>query len=426
VKFKATLSFALESIKKRKLRTTLTTLGVVIGITAILAVTSLGEGFRANMVEQIEYFELDVVMVMPKGILTGSGLTFFTKENVTNIKQIENVITATPIMQKPFVKLYREDKNATSFLLAVNFTEFEQVYPGRLVSDEGNMPQPNETGKIALGYRVAHPESGQDFARAGDNITVSMNLPVPTSVPPYYELRQFNYTFTVASVLKQSGGASSLISFDDAIFTPLSVAETMFNTTRTDMIFVKVADSSYSEGVAEQIKDIFQDKVMALTPSVMIQRVGNVLNMAEVFLTSIAAIALLVAGVGIMNIMTVSVMERTREIGILKAVGAKSGNILTMFLAEAALIGLVGGLLGVPGGYALAYVLSFILTMFSSPQNINSQIPWQPNSFTITPVLSPIWVVGAIFFGIVVSILFGWYPARKASKMDPVQALRHE
>jgi len=426
VKFKTILLFSWENMKKRKLRTTLTTLSVIIGITAILAVASLGEGFRASVTEQIEYFELDVVIVTPKGMLTGGGFTYLTKENVTNMKQLDNVVMATPIMQKLFVRLYYEDKNATTFLLAVNFTEFEQVYPGRLVSDEGNLPQPNENDKIVLGYRVAHPKSGYGFAGAGDNITVSMKLPVPKSTPPYYELRSFNYTFTVASILEQSGGASTLISFDDAIFMPLSVAETMFNTTQADMAFVKVTNSEYSERVAEDIEGMFQDKVITLVPSVMVQRVGNILNIVEIFLTSVASVALLVAGVGIMNIMTVSVMERTREIGILKAVGAKSKTILAMFLAEAALIGLVGGLLGVPAGYGFAHVLSYILTTFVSAQGANPQTLMQRMSLTITPVLSPTWIVGAVAFGVVISILFGWYPARKAAKMDPIQALRNE
>ncbi len=429
MKRKTMLSMAWENMKQRKLRTSLTTLSVVIGIMAIIGLTSLGEGFRSMMTTQLEYFELDVVMVMPKGMLTGSGLSYLTKENVTNIRQIENVTIATPIMQKLFVRVYYEDKNATTFFLAVNFTEFQQIYPKRLTFDEGNLPQPNENDTIVLGYRVAHPRSGQDFAGVGDNITVSMNLPVPITVPPYYELRPFNYTFTVAGVLEQSGGASMLVSFDDAVFMPLHAAETMLNTTHVDMIFVKATDPDYSESVAEEIEEMFQDKVMTLAPSTMIQRAGNIVDTAEIFLAAIGSIALLVAGVGIMNIMTVSVMERTREIGILKAVGARNRTILTMFLAETALIGLVGALLGVPTGYGLAHVFSYALSAFRpQAQSGINPLPGQNGmtSLTITPVLSPLWVVGAVVFGITVSILFGWYAARKAAKLDPVQALRHE
>ena len=159
----------------------------------------------------------------------------------------------------------------------------------------------------------------------------------------------------------------------------------------------------------------------------MIQRAGQMLDMAEIYLTGIGSIVLLVAGVGIMNIMTVSVTERTREIGILKAVGAKNRTILIMFLAEAALMGLVGGLMGVPAGNGLARVLSYALSTIR-PQLSNGLIQGMGDgiSLTITPVLSLSWVVGAVLFGIAVSVLFGWYPARKAAKLDPVEALRYE
>jgi len=145
--------------------------------------------------------------------------------------------------------------------------------------------------------------------------------------------------------------------------------------------------------------------------------------MVQIFLTSIASIALLVAGIGIMNIMTVSVMERTREIGILKAVGAKSRTILTMFLAEAALIGIVGSLIGVPIGYGLSHVLSYALSSFISPQQ-NSV--FQVERATIVPIFSWQWAIIAVIFGIAICILFGLYPARKAAKLDPVEALRYE
>lgn len=145
--------------------------------------------------------------------------------------------------------------------------------------------------------------------------------------------------------------------------------------TLPNMIFVKVTDQSYAEAAADEIKALFENQVTTLVPSIMLQRVGNVLDVADIFLTGIGSIALLAAGVGIMNIMTVSVMERTREIGILKAIGAKNRNILTMFLAEAALIGLVGGLLGVPTGYGLAHVLSYALSAFRPQAQSGSSPP---------------------------------------------------
>jgi len=412
MKRKTVLSMAWENMKQRKLRTTLTTLGVIIGITAILAVTSLGEGFRTMVTEQIEYFELNVVMVMPIG-----RETYLTSEDAENISQMINeVVIATPVMQKMMpTGLYSGEKNATALLLGVNFTEFEIVYPERLVFDEGGLPQPIENGTIVLGYSVAHPKNGEVFARVGDEVRVEIYV---GGLPPIR-----NYNFTVAGTLKESG-AGTLISIDNMVLIPLNTAKEIYKTDY-DMMFVKLVDQEYSERVAEEIKDMLQKPVTALAPSVMVQRAGNILDMVEIFLVGIAGIALLVAGVGIMNIMTVSVMERTREIGILKAIGAKNRNILSMFLAEAALIGLTGGLLGIPTGYGLAHFLSYALSTIR-PQSSNGLIQGGGMSLTITPVLSLPWVVGALVFGIVVSLLFALYPARKAAKLDPVEALRYE
>jgi putative ABC transport system permease protein len=415
MKRKTVLSMAWENMKQRKLRTTLTTLGVLIGITAILAVTSLGEGFRTMVTEQIEYFELDVVMVMPS-MLDPQAKPYLTHEDAQNISQIDKVTVATPVMQTMTV-LYNEGKNVTTFLLAVNFTEFGMIYPERLDLEEGRLPQPNENDTIVLGYGAAHRRSDETFAKAGDNVTMMVKG----------LLGWEPYNVTIAGVLKESG-EGMLISLDDAVFMPLNVAETMLKIDHIapiNMIFVKVADSDYSEDVAEEIEDMFEDKVMTFVPGVMVQRAGNILDMVELFLAGIAGIALLVAGVGIMNIMTVSVMERTREIGILKAIGAKNRNILSMFLAEAALIGLTGGLLGIPAGYGLAHFLSYALSTIR-PQSSNGLFQGGGMALNITPVLSLSWVVGALVFGIVVSLLFALYPARKAAKLDPVEALRYE
>jgi len=405
---------AWENMKQRRLRTSLTTLGIVIGIAAIISISSLGEGFRSSITTQVTQFELDVIMVMPSG-LTGSSQTRLAQKNATSIQNnITDVRVATYVKLVPFPQVLKDgSKNATTFAaLGVNFTEFREIYSERFNFEQGDFPHSLENNPIILGHGVAH-QKGETIAGIGDNVTlvISSNPLVPLPI-----------NFTVAGILEESG-AGSLISLDTCVLVPADLTTSLLG---VDMIFVKVTNQDRAENVAENIRSMFNDQVATLVPIIMLRNVNNILNFVQVFLTSISSIALVVAGIGIMNIMTVSVMERTREIGILKAVGAKSRNILTMFLAEAALIGLIGGLFGVPAGYGLAHVLSHTLTTFRPPEGANPQIPIEQMSFTITPVLSLTWVIGAIVFGIVVSILFGWYPARKAAKMDPVQALRHE
>jgi putative ABC transport system permease protein len=206
------------------------------------------------------------------------------------------------------------------------------------------------------------------------------------------------------------------------------MARQIYGTDESDLIFVKVYNSEDSETVAKQVEALFPPyKVTILVPLTFIKQVDSILGTVQIFLMAIASISLLVAGVGIMNIMTVSVMERTREIGILKAIGAKSRTVLSMFLAEAALIGIIGGLIGIFAGYGLSYALAYALTGFVQPQNQNTvfQTP-ETQPISIDPVFSPAWTVIAFVFAVVVCIIFGLYPARKAAKLDPVKALHYE
>ncbi|MFQ6074395.1 MAG: ABC transporter permease, partial [Candidatus Bathyarchaeia archaeon] len=351
---KRILAMAWENMKQRRLRTFLTTLGVVIGITAIIALASLGEGFRITVQERMQRgFELNVLTVMSGGILTGTG-SEFTDEDVQNIRNITGVVVASPLIQKTGVKPYSADgtRNSTAWvMLAVNFTEFWQIYPERLVFENGSLPEHIQNNTIVLGYNVQHPSENETLANPGEDIEVEIRM-LKAGYPSVG-----NYTFSVAGALEKSG-AAGFINFDNTIFISLERAKKIYEIDTADMVFVKIEDPEESERIADEIEERFQPRdVRVLVPSTFMQQVESVLNMLETFLISIASVALLVAGLGIMNIMTVSVMERTREIGILKAIGAKNRTVLTMFLSEAALIGLIGGVAGIPAGYAIAHVM---------------------------------------------------------------------
>jgi ABC-type lipoprotein release transport system permease subunit len=367
-------------------------------------------------------FEINVLTVMSGGMLTGTG-SEFTDEDVANIRNIQGVVVATPLVQKTGIKPFSANgsKNSTAWvMLAVNFTEFWQTYHERLVFENGSFPEKVKNNTIVLGYHVQHPTENETFAHPGENITLQITMPTRGAPTPK------NYTFNVAGTLEKSG-AAGFINFDNTVFIPLKTAKQIYEIDNADMVFVKIEDPDDSEKIADAIEKSFKPRdVRVLVPNTFMQQVESVLNLLNTFLISIASIALLVAGLGIMNIMTVSVMERTREIGILKAIGAKNRTILTMFLSEAVLIGLIGGVAGVPVGYAIAHAMGTLLFRFA-PQPERSLITGtKPPPLTVTPVLSAYWIIGAIAFGVFVSILFGWYPARKAAKLDPVEALRYE
>jgi len=421
---KQIVSMAWQNMKQRRFRTSLTTLGVVIGITAIIGLASLGEGFRVTIKEQMEQgFELNVLTVMSGGLLTGVP-SFFTEDDIQNISKIDGVVLATPLVQKSDVKLFNDNKNSTPLvMLAVDFSEFWTIYPDRLVFENGSLTQSTRNDTTVIGYNIQHPTEVESFANPGQNITIQMTL---QRFPP----RRENFTFNLAGTIAKSG-AAGFINFDDAVFIPLETAQKVYNITSVDMIFVRLANPSYSDSVAKKIEERFggSGEVRVLVPAAFLAQVETILNMLQIFLTAIASIALLVAGLGIMNIMTVSVMERTREIGILKAIGARSRTILTMFLTEAALIGFLGGILGVPLGYAVAQAMGQFLFRYSAQVTPERSIITGTRTHPITeisPVLTLEWAALAIGFAVGVSVLFGCYPARKASKLDPVKALRYE
>jgi len=418
------LSIAWDNLKQRKLRTSLTTLGVVIGITTIIAIASLGEGFRLEVRQRMEQgFELDVLIVFP-GSFTAGLTGGFSQTDVENITKISNITAVTPLITIPTAELYNmTDVKLGAFTVgAVNFTEMKEILPLRFRLLNGTFPQSEENQSIVLGYK-ASVVNGTIVAGVGDNVSLI--------VKSSSEYVVYTNNFTVSGVLEK-GGTSGITNFDYWSFIPLDTALNMSlindNPTPYQIILVKVSDPQYAESVAKEIENLFPPySITVFVPSALMRQVDNILNIVQMFLVAIGSISLLVAGVGIMNIMTVAVMERTREIGILKAIGAKSRTVLGMFLAEAVLVGIIGGFIGAFTGYGLSYGLAQILSNFMQPQRQETvlQAP-ETQRMQISPVFSPEWTIVAFVFAIIVCIIFGLYPARKAAKLNPVEALRYE
>ena len=424
------LSMALENLRQRKLRTTLTTLGVVIGIAAIISLAALGEGFRFEVKQRMEAgFELHVLIVFPGSITAGLG-TPFTPSDVGKIEEVGNVSVVAPMTTLPKAKVIRnssgtEEKMGAFSVGAVNFTKMQEVLPKRFRLADGDFPTQDDNSSIVIGYKAA-THNGTALVNIGQNVTLAMNMTVNVGGHDVVYLVRKN--LKVAAIL-QEGGTAGITNFDYWAFISPKLAADILGGDYYQIILVQVADPKDSDQIASDIEAKFEKySISILVPSAFMQQVDSILNLLQIFLMAIASISLLVAGIGIMNIMTVSVMERTREVGILKAIGAKSRTVLSMFLAEATLIGIAGGFIGIFGGYGLSYAVASILSSFIQPAQHSDTIFSTPGRepLTISPIFTPEWTIAAFAFAIVVCIVLGLYPAKKAAKLDPVKALHYE
>ena len=416
------LEMAGANLRQRKLRTSLTTLGVVIGITTIIGIASLGEGLRVEVKQRMQAgFELNVLIVFPGSLASGLGEPFVPQE-VENISSLSNVKLAAGMMTLTSAEVYKNDSEQVPALSvgAINFSNMQEMLPQRFRIAAGQFPPEESNDTIVFGYK-AGTRNGTALVDIGEkvNLTVKINY-------GGYSL-DLNRTLTVTGIM-QEGGTAGITNFDYWAFISTKTANEIFGREYYQFILVQIDDLEKSADTARDIESIFKAyRISVFVPSSFMRQVDNILNLIQIFLTAIGSISLLVAGIGIMNIMTVSVMERTREVGIMKAIGAKSRTVLSMFLAEAAVVGVVGGLIGIITGYGVSYGLAVMLTGFMQPQQQNTLFPApERNPLTITPVFTPEWTVAAFAFAIVICIIFGLYPARKASKLNPVEALHYE
>jgi len=415
------LSMAWESMTQRKLRASLTTLGVVIGITAIVGLASLGEGFRFEIRQRMqEGFELDVLIVIPGSFTAGLGEPFKPAE-VEKVRNVSGVELVAPLVTMPQAILYTNVSKIHAVTVAgANFSEITEMFTERLTPLYGEIPSEEENDTIVLGYKAAFMNQSTPIVEVGENITLQMaveGFPFPVTK-----------SLKLAAILSKSG-TSGLTNFDYWAFIPAKTIFQLAGKETYNIILAKVSDTEQSEQIADDIEKVFDNpySISILVPIAFMNQVERILTIVQIFLLAVASISLLVAGIGIMNIMTVSVMERTREIGILKAIGARSRTVLAMFLAEALLIGIVGGLIGVFTGYGLSFAFAYMLSNLIQPQSQDAASQTlSPQRLEVHPIFSLEWTIIAVAFAVIVCIIFGLYPARKASKLNPVEALRYE
>ena len=434
--------YSFNAIKLRKLRAALTTLGVVIGIAAIVALLSITQGLQTTLTGQLNQgLSANTLIVSPGsgGFLGGAGgggagaggggagggfggaggtsdnsgfklYVNYTSEINAISPDIETSIAV--ISRTGFIQT--DNLNRTVTIYGVDFNQYAQLYTTTFVAASGTIPTSPVDTDTVVGTRVNQPgQNGTIFFSAGDRINITWTN--ATVLPPVNE----TYTADVSGVLGKIGGFGLAGPSDTGVYIPIDKAQSFFGTDQCDMIIVKLksSDNATITNVSKAITDHFSNQVSVISSTAVLGLLTNIFSILQLFLGGIAAISLLVAGIGIMNIMIVSLIERTREIGILKALGMKSRTVLTIFLGESVIIGLMGAIIGIVLGWILANVTARVL---------GSGVFGGGGGFTITPLLTPEVLIGALAFGVGVSVIFALYPAWRASKLKPVDALRYE
>jgi putative ABC transport system permease protein len=424
-------SYAFGGIKLRKLRAGLTTLGVVIGIAAIVALLSITQGLQTTITRQLQTgLATDTLIVTAgRGLGVGmggglgggdSGFTLLISDTQM-IDALQNVETSFATIQRTGYIQSGNNTRATT-IVGVNFAEYASIYTNTFVAESGTIPLNPGNGTVVIGELVSSPWRNETMLfSAGDS--VQLLWPNATARPPRNETLAGNAT----AVLKEVGGFGFGGPSDSSVYIPISQAESFFGTNECDSIVVKLTsgDQATVDSVSKAISDAFDGEASAISATAVLSLLSSVFSIIQLFLGGIAAISLLVAGIGIMNIMIVSLMERTREIGILKALGMKSRTVLMIFLCESVIIGLIGAIVGIASGWGLANLVAVFLGRGGIFTGRGNQVVGT-GGLTITPVLTPLVFLGALAFGVGVSVIFAIYPAWRASKLKPVEALRYE
>ena len=423
------IKISLQGIRANKVRTGLTVLGIVIGIAAIVTVFSAGEGIRGLITQEIEAFGSDVIiseikipseggmaeggMETAAGLAGGTEITTMTLDDVEDITALPNVVDGYgAIMNQKRVSYGSERKNATLMGVNASYIDIDnsEIDEGRFFthSEDRSMAQ-----VAVIGSKIKKELFGQSDA-VGQSIRIGGSR------------------FRVVGTIKERGAYAGVMDFDDFIYLPVrTLQERMLGISHIIYMVHQIEDTSKAEQTAAQIRNILRenhdikapydseagrvltskDDFIVMTMDEMMEMVEIVTNAITFLLIALVSISLIVGGVGIMNIMYVIVNERTKEIGLRKAVGARKKDVLTQFLIESTLITLIGCLFGIILGILGSYIIYQGATSFNLEWNF------------IVPIKA-YWT--AVIFSLICGILFGLYPAKKAADLDPLVALRKE
>ena len=406
---------AMLALAANKLRSILTMLGIIIGVGAVIALMSIGRGVEKYVTDQFASAGTNLLFIVPGQLSEGSPqerarssgiLTLSDSNAIANPLQVPDVFAVAPeVSGSAVVSKGNKDLGVSVNGVTASYQDVRSWEP-------------------AIGAFIAAIDVQERSRVVVIGSDVYGKLFDPNEDPVGQTIHVNNLLFRVIGVMEERGGGGFGGNLDEAVFIPLTTVQdrlfrrrTVSGDYRVNVIYASVRSEDRMDAAQEQISELLrqrhniaflgEDDFAIINQADLISIFGDILSALTLFLSAIAFISLLVGGIGIMNIMLVSVTERTREIGLRKAVGAKRRNVLSQFLIEAVTLSLIGGMIGIALGAGGAVAATSFIDNFSAVVGIDA-------------------IAIAILFSMAVGLFFGIYPAYRASRLNPIDALRYE
>jgi putative ABC transport system permease protein len=384
---------AIGSLRHRQLRAWLTVIGVIIGIGSIIALISISQGLENAIVEQFERMGTNRLYVMPEGFTSMSfqGLTIRDVERIEKMPEVEWI---NPYLMTSDEIEFSNEKQFVQQIVGINTEGLADKWEDMdFTFIEGRLPEHKQTGIAVIGYKIA-----TDVFRKDIHLKSKIKIK--------------DQEFRVVGVLEEIGNEDD----DTAVWLETEDFRKLFNMPdEVQMIELKLNEGIDANSAANKISDRLErargnDFFTIMTPEQMLEMIGELLSVIRLVLGGIAGISLVVGGIGIMNSMYTSVLQRKNEVGIMKSVGATNKDVMLIFMVEAGLIGMVGGLLGVMLGSAIALVTGEVAAQAGFAL-LSIKLSWQLSLF-------------GLLFALIIGMIAGVLPARQAAKLRPAEALK--